>query len=157
MIYEYALTEEHGLQVIRIHHSRGARQRLRLLPIRPGPTKNIQWDANQLRFVCRQLYQETVGMTFRLNELVFKYSRDFEKYFSGIGLCKDFLASCSPKQHALLKSLIIQEDEVPRYSAAKEALLRDQLRSHNPNLIYNPGRLNAFRKSNPQCHVKFLG
>lgn len=96
LIYEYSLTEEHGVQCTIDKDPTIPPKLLRL-----GQSKNgdLEPEANQLKYVCRKLYHETKGLTLQYNELTFRGTEDFER----------FLQVCAPTWKTCLRNINIIE------------------------------------------------
>ncbi|KAI4940903.1 hypothetical protein J4E91_011080 [Alternaria rosae] len=75
IIYEYTLTEEDGLLV---------QEWPTMHPKAAGAKYGT--DANQLKFICRQLYTETTGLGLRYNKVTFGGSCGFEAFEGFIGV-----------------------------------------------------------------------
>jgi hypothetical protein len=91
-IYEYALTEPEGLHY---HH---VGNELTASPDRKQYTQRNKWrgHANQLKFTCHQIYNETRGRGLQFNTLHFKYSDASHPFASEQVL--QFLNDTSPYQ-----------------------------------------------------------
>lgn len=80
------------------------------------------FEANQLKYTCRQLYCETAGQEVKFNTIKFVDDSDSNKQYSDlyevIGECTEFLYSCSPTAKDWIRDIIIQdrdsEDVDPR-------------------------------------------
>ncbi|KAH6865291.1 hypothetical protein BKA58DRAFT_443343 [Alternaria rosae] len=90
IIYGYTLTEEDGLLV---------QEWLTMHPKAAGAKYGT--DANQLKFICRQLYTETTGLGLRYNKVTFGGSCGFEAFEGFIGV------DCTPAHFGRVKSIVI--------------------------------------------------
>jgi hypothetical protein len=120
-IYSYALSHQHPiLATIRSMHSPLALVRTPKLYVRehsiadqPANTVNQpdetvpEVEANQLRFVCKQMWQETKRLSSRYNDIVFWH----EPYRPALATCTAFLANVSLfNQRRIRKIVIVEED-----------------------------------------------
>lgn len=102
-MYEYALTEEGGLVKDNVFSNGTAVAEGRFWAAGDQATMG---EANQLKYVCRQLYQETKGLGIRLNDLTFRSSYGA----SASSLFRHFLLyECTLNCHAHIKSVIVEE------------------------------------------------
>jgi hypothetical protein len=137
MIYQHVLTSEHGLTV---STSRG---RARLSPLstevpfrdeedEQKPTNPSPWmldtgaHANQMRYVCRQLKEETTGLEIRFNKLTFfdmGYGHAIRRPF-----CSDLIKFgylCAPVYLRKIKHIIICDMDGKSYDASLSQLGMD--------------------------------
>jgi hypothetical protein len=109
LIYKYALTEEDGLELF---------QRETQPPVSPSFMALRLWrgtycvDANQLKYVCKSLHQETKGIGLKFNDLHMT-----APWLGGTRQVEDFevfLHTCSPiKQSWFRRVTLSQESEFP--------------------------------------------
>ncbi|KAH4068847.1 hypothetical protein HBH98_077440 [Parastagonospora nodorum] len=99
LIYEFALTRDE----VRVHWVTGT-TRLRLKP-ELRVSSNPKASINQLKFVSRQLYQETAGTELKYNRVVFddsSPSASTKRFFR-------FVTSCSAPKLQWLRQVVIEE------------------------------------------------
>jgi len=60
------------------------------------PTRKLRMDLNQMKFVCKQLYEETLALLpTRCLELIFPLRKDTPESASSI--CASYIASARPE------------------------------------------------------------
>ncbi|KAI4705101.1 hypothetical protein J4E89_009395 [Alternaria sp. Ai002NY15] len=97
-IYEYALTEDEGLLLFERHRIndtdlksfKGCR------PSEPGV------ESNQLKYACRQLYQETKGLGLGLNDLAMDPTLGTKGFVA-------FLDTCSARQQQCIRKVTLSD------------------------------------------------
>jgi hypothetical protein len=137
MVYRYVLTSEHGLTV----STSGGRARLSPMstkvPFRDEedeeqPTNASPWmldtgaHANQMRYVCRQLREETTGLEIRFNKVTFfdvGYGHATRRPF-----CRDLIDFgyiCAPIYLRKIKHVTICDIDGKSYDASRFQLGMD--------------------------------
>jgi hypothetical protein len=71
-------------------------------------------ESNQLRYVCRQLHQETAGLGLRLNDLTFVDIRTYGR-ISAYDQFSRFMRNCSSQQLRSIKRATIIDDSTSPY------------------------------------------
>ncbi|KAI4684041.1 hypothetical protein J4E81_009204 [Alternaria sp. BMP 2799] len=95
IIYEgkYALTEDRGLLMIETHPKSFRGHRL-----------YEHWvESNRLKYVCRQLYDETKGLGLRLNDLAFQSDRQIADFYT-------FITACSWSQQQCIRQVTLCDE-----------------------------------------------
>lgn len=147
-IIEYTLIEKEGLLIER------------RTCIEPSPSRvfvgfqNLPEpkESNQVKYACRQLYNETRGLGLRLNDTAFRSScteRGIDKFMT-------FLSSCSPRQRESLKTITIWENHGWENQVGKAESCAFVDRAPTANawfLTLLDPRLIAFAKSSPGCVI----
>jgi hypothetical protein len=120
-IYSYALSHQHPiLATIRNTHTSLAPVRTPELYVRghsiaDQPAETVaqpdetvpEVEANQLRYVCKQMWQETKGLSLRYNDIVFWH----EPYRPALATCAKFLANVSLSDQRRIRKIVIVEDD----------------------------------------------
>lgn len=103
IVYDYALTEDNGLIL----------KKRDLAPSDLSPPSFValrhdyfRKEANQLKYVCRQLYHETKGRELRLNKVTAAYSR-WPGRESQVENFELFLQTCSPFYRCKLLRVVL--------------------------------------------------
>ncbi|KAH6865292.1 hypothetical protein BKA58DRAFT_242468 [Alternaria rosae] len=96
IIYEYALTENEGLVMVERHrpNDTGPKSFKGCRPSEPSV------ESNRLKYVCRQLYQETKGLKLGLNDLTIHSEREVENFAA-------FLHTCSVDQEQCIREVTL--------------------------------------------------
>ncbi|RMZ73701.1 hypothetical protein GMOD_00009451 [Pyrenophora seminiperda CCB06] len=71
---------------------------------RDGPGRILEAEANQLRYVCRQLHVETNGLSLRYNDIVVWH---VGRVGGGLAACSIFLSSIAPRHHKHLRTVSV--------------------------------------------------
>jgi hypothetical protein len=137
MIYQHVLTSEHGLTV----STSGGRARLSPMSTEvlfrdredeEQPTNASPWmpdtgaHANQMRYVCRQLKEETTGLEIRFNKLTFfdmGYGHAIRRPFCSDLI--DFGYICAPICLRKIKHITICDIDGKSYDASRSQLGMD--------------------------------
>jgi len=129
MIYEYALTEPDGLY-FRWQGGRnpprncspfGCKNEFHMYPSLDAALSAKDSDgteANQLKYVCKQLYSETTGLGLKFNDLHF-VRKDItvppsERQF------EHFIEHCTPRKLSLIRGVVLSKTEKARREAEAE-------------------------------------
>lgn len=122
IIYEYALTEDGGLIVQSLPPDFESLPAIHL----EAAGAKYKTDPNQLKFTCRQLYAETIGLSLRYNKLSFLGYSNFE-------LFNRFTRThCTSAHFKRVKSVyIVQRSQANFYEELREA---DAIGKAYPNL-----------------------
>ncbi|KAI4633690.1 uncharacterized protein J4E87_000854 [Alternaria ethzedia] len=89
----YALTEDRGLLLIETHPKSFRGHRL-----------YEHWvESNRLKYVCRQLYDETKGLGLRLNDLAFQSDRQIADFYT-------FITACSVGQQQCIRQVTLCDE-----------------------------------------------
>jgi hypothetical protein len=86
-----------------------------------------QVEANQLRYVCKQMWQETKGFSLRYNDVVFWH----EPNQPALAICAEFLASVSLSDQCRIRKIVIVEEDT--YQTGESWYDIDQLLIGNRN------------------------
>jgi hypothetical protein len=95
IVYDYVLAEDDGLLLVE-HHDPNTSTR----SFKGCRNSDPSWEANQLKYVCCQLFEETKGLGLGLNELKTKSIADFA----------NFIATCSTDQQKRIRKLTLSTD-----------------------------------------------
>jgi hypothetical protein len=154
MITDYYLYEPNGLDyqyqpndtTFRLH-----RRQARLTSSRvPSPDAGASSPApasevNQLKFVCRQFYDETRGRALRLNELVFTHRGNPQP--NALMQSNRFLYACSPENRRRLRNVTLLSE--PHIRDSLQVCMFDELRGSQLGTTVD------FCKSLPKMSVRF--
>ncbi|KAF2740049.1 hypothetical protein EJ04DRAFT_508462 [Polyplosphaeria fusca] len=105
-IYENVLTDDDGLIcVATVAGANTGKEPSTQFQFLSHTDDESKQGSNQLRYVCRQLHQETCGLALGYNNLIFTSTTQFST----------FLATCSPYHQSQMRTVTIQEHIIPLY------------------------------------------
>ncbi|KAF1978826.1 hypothetical protein BU23DRAFT_563717 [Bimuria novae-zelandiae CBS 107.79] len=146
MIYEYALTDSDGL-FYRFTRADADANIFRMVASREAAADPTAMESNQLKYVCRQLHNETAGLEIGFNDLTFYRTNDTDPVlWDSLG---GFLGSCSPSVPTRIRNVALEQriDYGPKAvqrSAAMGNIVSEFLHGHScatVNIILDNRRL----------------
>ncbi|KAF2878032.1 hypothetical protein BDV95DRAFT_589015 [Massariosphaeria phaeospora] len=147
LIYEYALTEEKGL-IGELPDNSSTNPRL--YATRDPHTNLPDREANQLKYVCLQLHNETTGLAAKLNDLELLFHYTTER--TGSQVFEAFVQNCSISYEKNIRKVVIihaqDSDDIRRRIGHDTTILLCRLLSGiDSPLLYE------FCKRNPKARV----
>ncbi|KAI4613932.1 hypothetical protein J4E80_006620 [Alternaria sp. BMP 0032] len=100
IIYEYALTEDEGLLLFERRTLGEPYSSQRIFEGRRLTDPDV--ESNRLKYVCRQLYDETKGLGLGLNDLAMHSKRQIEGFAA-------FLHTCSASQQQWIRKVTLND------------------------------------------------
>ena len=142
MIYKFVLTEERGL--VRRGPMHCYPTRMRAYPIgflRVAGKETDRCDPNQLKFVCQQLYTETLGLGLRYNDITFQGGPTN----SSLKLLLNFVThECSKMQLSRIRNVILKDN--PHRRPIERADFGEVFQLNNSDFL-------TYAKSYPQTNI----